>query len=192
MAGCLLLTVSSIACAEKSGEVNAVGNSEEFSDCDITLSSTNTLGNIEDAVISEPVHSIDPDSGEHVLTQTVDYQNGDSATIKQSFCYLYNFKAEYSLKRVSNENFNLALSRIDHLILNAKQDYQLKAALVDVVELMMNLNGFNTNTPFDYGLPVQAVISSHYVEHGLSFKTAIENTAAPAMIDVYFSLGGQQ
>ncbi len=163
-----------------------------LSDCNISIASINTLSNIEGAVVSEPAHIIDPDSGEHVLMQTIDYQNGDIATIKQSFCYLYNFEAEYSLKSISKESFDLALNRIDGVVQNIQQDYTLKAALVDVAELTMNLNGFNINASFETGLPIQSVISSHYVEHGLVYKTAVENLSASTKIGLYFSLGGEE
>ncbi len=207
----LLITVPGFACAEKPSypsDVNEISKKPVFeqakfesvvvdnltalSDCDISLASINTLDSIEGAVVSEPAHIIDPDSGEHVLMQTIDYQNGDIATIKQSFCYLYNFEAEYSLKSISKEGFDLALNRIDGVVQNIQQDYTLKAALVDVAELTMNLNGFNINASFETGLPIQSVISSHYVEHGLVYKTAIENSTASSTISLYFSLGGEE
>lgn len=207
----LLITVPGFACAEKPGRASDANetikkpgfdqiefesvvddNLMALSDCDISIASINTLNNIEGAVVSEPAHIIDSDSGEHVLTQTIDYQNGDIATIKQSFCYLYNFEAEYSLKSISKESFDLALNRIGNVVQNIQQDYTLKAALVDVAELTMNLNGFNINASFETGLPIQSVISSHYVEHGLVYKTAVENSTASTKIGLYFSLGGEE
>ncbi len=207
---CVLICFSGFACAEKPPQENhasnitknsaskvseslsdSQGDSIELSNCNISLASIHTFRNIKDAKLSEIEQSIDPDSGEQVVTQTVSYNNGDTVLVRQSFCYLYNFEAEYFLTNVSEENFKLAINRIDNLVANVDQDYKLKAALVDVVELMMNLNNFATGDSFEHGLPAQAVISSQYVEHGLSFKAANE-TDIPAVIDFYFSLDGEE
>ncbi len=137
------------------------------------------------------VKGTDPDSQEETVTHTIQFSNGDTATLEQKYCSMYNFQLSYKLKKLDKRNFEQSLDNIDKLIRSVKQDYKLKAPLKDVVNMTMNQKNLSINSAFSYDLPAQAVKSSEYVEHNISFTPRKDNEPYDAKVEFYFALGGE-
>lgn len=141
-------------------------------------------------VLSE-IMGVDPDSQEKTITHTFQYTNGDTATIEQKYCSMYNLHISYNIKTLDDNNFDRSLSAIGNIIRDAQQDYQLKAPLQAIVDMTMNQKKLSINAAYEYDLPYQSVKSSENVEHSISFKPLEGDEPFEGNVTFYVGLGGE-
>jgi hypothetical protein len=168
----------------------ACAQSQESAECFYTNQVVQELSNPNGGKVVAEVKGMDQDSEEITYTHTIEFDNQDTASVEQKYCSMYNMSVIYKLRKLDKENFEKALNSIDEITKSVKQDYQLKAPLMAVVDMTMNQRKLSLDSAFEVGLPAQAVNSGEYVEHGIGFKR-LEDDTFDAEIEFYFALGGE-
>ena len=176
-----LLAILNVACAQHASDLK----------CAYAGKVVYHLPVLDNAKYLREVKGIDPDSQEETVTHTIQFANGDTATLEQKYCSMYNFQLSYEIKKLNKQNFEYCLVNIDKLIRSVQQDYQLKAPLKDVVDMAMNQRSLSIDSAFSYDLPAQVVKSHEYVENTISFTPHKANETAGAKVEFYFGIGGE-
>lgn len=188
------LLAANIACsAETSTPSRALAADNNVStvqanNCRFSREKITLIGNLPSAKQVDSQKGIDADSNELVQTQSFSYNNGDKVVVEQKFCDMYNLTVSYSLNVLSKSDFQDALDRIDYIVKSVHQDYELKAPLKLVVDMLMNQNRFSINMPFDIAIPGHAAKSKDFVEQNIAFNIVGE---AGGQINFYVGLGGE-
>ena len=176
----ILLVIANVAC----------GQNNDAQKCAYATKVKYHLPAVDNATYLSEVKGIDR-YGENTITYSIQFTDGDQATLEQKYCEMYNFEVTYKIKKLNRQNFKHSLDNIEKLIRSVQQDYKLKHALRDIVEMTMNERNLSINSAFKYGLPLQAVNSSEYVEHSISFTPHKDKEAFDAEVIFYFGLGGE-
>lgn len=176
----VLLTIVNVAC----------GQSNDPHGCIYAAKVKYHLPALDNASYLSEVKGVDR-YGEETITYGIQFADGDQATLEQKFCEMYNFEVSYKIKKLNMKNFKNSLDNIEKLIRSVQQDYKLKHALRDIVEMTMNERNLSISSAFKYGLPLQSVNSSESVEHSISFSPRKDKEPFDAEVIFYFGLGGE-